>query len=383
MTERMPPRLRAIQEEAVAYRPRHSNLDALQPIWDAHMAQAREQIPELQIEAGGEAVYLGDLSPGCRSCKEGTWDCIFITMRCNLDCSFCYSPHALAQDFVASAFGRTQDEIGRNHARTHITGISFSGGEAFLEPDKLFEWVAWFKQRFPEKYTWVYTNGLLATEGHLRRLKDLGVDEIRFNLAATGYDHPTVVEHLVSAGTLLPNLTVEIPAIPAHATKLLASLADWSALGVKFLNLHELIYEPGSNSATLPGARQLVVTADKHRCEIDPDSRALTLAVMKQVQDEKLLMAVNDCSLQSKLGQLRGRRQSLAPLMIESYEKPLGNGVYESICAYRADQVRFFHPDDLPELCQQYPDHHFVRLHRLAPLSVHEGERWVRFERLD
>lgn len=379
----MPVHLRAIYEEVSQLQRERSNLDTLRPIWEEHISRARQQIPGIHVEAEGEIAYLGELSPGCRACKEGTWDCIFTTMKCNLDCEFCYSPHAIPRDYAGSVFGRTPQQIAENHARTHVTGISFSGGEPFVDAQRLFEWVAWFTSRYPDRYYWVYTNGLLAGEEKLRRLGELGVDEIRFNTAAIDYDHPTVMRNLATAARFIPNVTVEIPAIPKHAHKLLSCLAEWCALGVRFLNLHELIYEPGTNSASMPGARRAIITADGHRTEINPGSRDLTLAVMKRVQDENLPLSVNDCSMQSKIRQLRGRRRNLAPLVKAPHERLVDDQVYESYCAYRGqEEVRFFHPDSLPEMRQRYPDYQFVRLVRTAPLSMNDRGRRIAFEKL-
>ena len=409
MTETMPECLKAIYEET--HRFQHptlgnlrlqpsslppSNLDVLQQAWAAHVSEARRRIPGLHVEAGGEVVYLGALSPGCQACKEGTWDCLFVTMRCNLDCAFCYSPHAIPRDYAGSVFGETPEQIAANHARTRITGVSFSGGEPFVEVQRLFDWVAWFKARYPDRYYWVYTNGLLASAEHLRRLGELGVDEVRFNTAATGYDCPQVVRNMAAAARLIPNVTIEIPAIPEHAARLLSCLADWCALGVRFLNLHELMYEPGTNSAAMPGPRQDVVTADGHRSAVHPRSRALTLAVMERVQEKGLPLAVNDCSLQSKLRQVRGRRRNLAPLVSAPYEKLIADQAYESCCAYlrrsrlqavrppdtAGQEVHFFHPDALEAMRQRYPGHAFVRLVRTAPLSLQDRGRWIVFEKL-
>ena len=379
----MPVRLRAIYEAVNRLQQEPSNLETFQQTWKEYISRARQQVHDIHIEADGEIVYLGGLSPGCRICKEGTWDCIFTTMKCNLECEFCYSPHAIPRDYDGSVFGRTPEQIAENHARTHVTGISFSGGEPFVDAQKLFEWVAWFTSRYQDRYYWVYTNGLLADEEKLRRLGELGVDEIRFNTAATGYDHPMVMRNLATAARSIPNVMVEIPAIPEHVPKLLSCLAEWCALGVKFLNLHELIYEPGTNSASMPGARRAIITADGHRTEINPESRALTLAVMSKVQNENLPLSVNDCSMQSKIRQLRGRRRSLAPLVKASYERLVDDQVYESYCAYLGDkEIHFFHPDSLHEMHQRYPDYQFVRLVRTAPLSLNDRGRWTAFEEL-
>lgn len=377
----MPAPLRAIDEQVSQHSQERSNLDAFRPVWEDHLSTARQQIPALYSEADGEVVYLGKLSPGCQACKEGTWDCIFVTMRCNLDCEFCYSPHAIPRDYAGSAFGATLEEIAANHARTRITGVSFSGGEPFADMSRLLDWVAWFKSRYPTKYYWVYTNGLLAGEENVRQLRQAGIDEIRFNLAATGYDHPTVMRNVATAAQLIPNVTVEIPAIPDHAPKLLSCLADWCTAGVRFLNLHELMYEPGTNAASMAGARQVVVTADGHFTEINPASRAVSLAVMRQVQDQNLPLSVNDCSLQSKLRQLRGRRRNIAHLAQAPHEKLVQDQVYESYCAYRGEEdYFFFHPDSIHAMRQRHPDYEFVRLVRTAPLSVYDNGIWITCE---
>jgi pyruvate formate-lyase activating enzyme-like uncharacterized protein len=380
-TGTLPASLSAIREEATRNRLPASDLERLHGAWQAHVSRATQQIEDLNVQGQGETLCLGELSPGCQACKDGTWDCIFTTMRCSLDCDFCYSPHDIARDYAGSLMGATREEIAENHDRTQIRGVSFSGGEPFEEPEKLFRWVAWFTSRHPLTYYWVYTNGLHAVKPKLRRLAQLGVDEIRFNLAATGYDHPAVLENLAAAARLIPTVTVEIPAIPEHAAKLLSCLEGWAGLGVKFLNLHELLYEPGTNSASMTGPRWSFVTEDGHRSAINPESRLLTLAVMQRVQDDRLPLSVNDCSLQSKIRQLRGRRRNLVPLVKAPHEKLVRDQVYESYCAFQnGDEVSFFHPDARGEMCRRLPDHRFARMVRTAPLSIHDPGKWIVFE---
>lgn len=383
MIDDVPIPLRSIYEAVNSSPQPASNLDSLQPIWEEHAARALALIPDIHIEGGGEILCLGELSPGCRACKEGVWDCVFVTMRCNIACPFCYSPHSIPADFAGSAFGATPEQIAANHHRTRIAGISFSGGEPFSRPQTLFDWIAKFKALCPDKYYWVYTNGLLASEEYVRRLGELGIDEIRFNLAATGYTHRAVLKNVAAAARYIPNLTVEIPAIPEHRPKLLAALSTWSALGVRFLNLHELMYEPGTNAAALPGPRRAVVTADGHHTEIHPESRALMLAVMQRVNADHLPLSVNDCSLQSKLRQLRGRRRSLAPLMKAAHERMIDDEAYETYCVYEDDtHYRFCHPEALPEMRTRYFDCRYFRLVRSAPLALTDPGRWIAVEEL-
>lgn len=379
--EGIPAPLRAIYESIDNARLRIPNIDELQITWAKHVNQLRSQIPAIHIEAEGEIVYLDELSPGCQACKAGSWDCIFMTSKCNLNCEFCYSPQALPMEYIGSVFGTSPEQIAENHAQTLITGISFSGGEPFLELPKLIKWVTWFKERFPKKYIWVYTNGLLPDETSLFQLGEIGLDEIRFNAAASGYTHPTVMNNLVKAARFIPNVSVEIPAIPEHELKLLSSLREWVERGVKFLNLHELIYEPGTRSAVMRGKRQPVNLPDDHFFELNPESRILTLKVMKKVQAENLALAVNDCSVQGKLCQLRGRRRNLAPLVKTPYEKLAGDETLDSFCVYRDEQDYFFcSVDTLPDVRSHYPDHKIVKVRREAPLFLGGKKRWIACE---
>jgi pyruvate formate-lyase activating enzyme-like uncharacterized protein len=384
MERAFPEVLKTIYQEVSDTKSLKPTIDSMISSWEQHISITRKCIPEINIENGGEALYLGALSPGCQTCKDGTWDCIFITIKCNIACPFCLSPHGLPDNYTASTLGNTQDEIIENHKKTTIKGISFSGGEVFLEPNKLFDWIAIFKSHYPDRYYWLYTNGILAEEKYLRKLGKLGVNEIRFNAAATGYDNPSVMKNIASASNHIPNVTVEIPAIPEDEQKLLSTLEKWSRLGVKYINLHELMYGPDTNSETMDGQRQTIRTGAGYLVSFNPVSRHLTLSVMQKVLEKGYPLSVNDCSLQSKIRQVHGIRKALTPLLLEEHEKFVGYEVYETCCAFRdKNDYHFFHPDSMPELRNHYSNNYkFFRLARTAPVSVRDSGRWVKFEEI-
>lgn len=384
MASAFPEELHTIYQEVCVIKSLKPTINSMNPSWEKHISMTRKSIPEINVENEGEALYLGTLSPGCQTCKDGTWDCIFITKKCNIACPFCLSPHGLPDNFTASTFGNTREEIIENHQKTTIEGISFSGGEVFLEPPRLFEWISFFKSKFPHKYYWIYTNGLLAEEKYLRKLGELGVNEIRFNAVATGYDNPSVMENIASASNHIPNVTIEIPAIPEDEQKLLSTLEKWSHLGVKYINMHELMYDPDTNSETMGGQRQTLRTGAGNLVSFNPVSRRLTLSVMQKVLDEGYPLSVNDCSLQSKIRQVHGLRKALTPLLLEEHEKFVDGEVYETCCAYRdKNDYHFFHPDSMPEIRGRYSNTwKFFKLARTAPVSVNDSGSWVRFEEI-
>lgn len=381
MPDDMPAFLYRIADEVREYWGQAYAPSDLQSDWQDYLVQAKQRIPSLTVNAEQATVCLGELSPGCQACKEGTWDCLFVTQKCNLSCSFCYSPRGIREDFAGSAFGDEPEEIAENYARTRIKGISFSGGEPFLEPERLVNWVSFFHRHFPEAYLWIYTNGMLIEEGMLQKLSAYEVDEIRFNTAASGYDNRVVMKNIKMASSYFHRLTVEIPVIPEEAQKVRDCLEVWAELGVHYLNLHELLYEPGSNSWEMAEPRQLICLPDGHIAAEHPACRRVILEVIEQVQYKGLPLNVNHCSLPNKVHQIRGRRLSLLPLTKAPYEKLLEAEKLESYCLYDDfGEVRRAHPDELPALRRSLPGTHCVRLERTAPLGVRDPGRWVTFE---
>lgn len=368
--------------------------EKLTALWAEHADRVHREAPYAMVEEGGETIYMRELSPGCQACKAGRWDCLFLTQRCNLSCSFCCSPSLRKERVPLSAFGRDVEEIIANYGLVQPQGISFSGGEVFLEFDRLLQMARVFRTAFPAAYLWVYTNGSLVTAEQLAGLGRLGIDEIRFNLAATGYTNAGILQVVGQACRSIPNVAVEIPAIPDDSEKLLAAVETWSRLGVRFLNLHELMYEPGSLSARLPGPRISLHTPDGHFTEIDPRSRELTMRVMQIVHEHGLPLAVNDCSMQNKLRQVRGRRVLMGRLVERlpgSTEILDEEGYLQTICAFGpAGKPDFLHPDAYslqqnkrPAARKQPASIRYLRLRRLSPLSIYEKYNWELVEELD
>jgi pyruvate formate-lyase activating enzyme-like uncharacterized protein len=353
-----------------------------QAAWAAHVQLARQRVPDVRISGDGEALHVGALSPGCQACKAGQWDCIFTHTACNLNCGFCLQPKAPGQRRFGSVLGSSPAEVAGMHARARITGVGFSGGEPLLDRAGLLGWIRGLKAHGPTKYYWAYTNGLLLRDGDLEQLAEAGLDELRFNLAASGYDHPVVLQRLAEAARVLPAVTVEIPAVPEDAPKVFQGLAAWSSAGVRYLNLHELMHEPGTNSGDLPGLRLAQWMDDGHANSVHPFSRGFTLAVMERVVRERLPLHVNDCSMQSKALQLRQRRRSLAPLFKQPYEDLVGEDSLESACARSGNQVTWLNLAEVSAMRCRHPRHQFFRAVRKAPLARNEPSRWTSLEPL-
>ncbi|MDY0376682.1 MAG: radical SAM protein [Desulfobacterium sp.] len=182
--------------------------------------------------------HTGELSPGCQLCGQGDWSCLFVNNLCNASCFYC--PSAQKNRSVPGTgnleFNRPESYADYVNA-FGIKGVSFSGGEPTLSFDRVVPLLKTLRRRsITSLYIWMYTNGILITEDKLRILRDQGLDEIRFDIGAVGYN----LEKVKMAVGVIPRVTVEIPAVPEDVETLKQVVQDLDAMGVNFLNLHQL-----------------------------------------------------------------------------------------------------------------------------------------------
>jgi pyruvate formate-lyase activating enzyme-like uncharacterized protein len=350
--------------------------------WKRFAVSLKKEVPGIIAEDKNTTLRYGKMSPGCILCKKGKWDCIFMTMDCNLDCSFCYSPAKQRQHTRKSAFGSSIEQVADRYRRLGIKGIGFTGGEPLMEFESLIAWIKGLRHRLPGNYIWVYTNGLLLKEKYVDTITGSGLDEIRFNLAATGYSNKDILSIARYASRKIPAITVEIPAVPQDRDMLLPALESWIKAGVKYLNLHELICEPGTNSEIYREQCDMLTLEDGHRTGIMAQSRLLILEVLKFAEKKRLSLNINICSLSNKLKQIRDRRNNFGRLLKKSYERISDREFLETILIYRNSRdFRFINPGSYYE--DRYKSYNAVRLIRRAPLSVYDtDEKYFNFQRI-
>ena len=188
----------------------------------------------------GSKPHVGPLSPGCRICGDGGWDCNFINTLCTRYCFYCPQDRTIKQESQSETEG-----IVFNNPAEHvlfvktfnIKGVGFSGGEPLLVADRLLAHISAIRQELGDSiYLWMYTNGDLVNREVLQKLRAAGLDEIRFDLSARSYN----LDPVILAKEYIPAVTVEIPAIPEDYDLLKNLLGKMAAVGVNFLNLHQL-----------------------------------------------------------------------------------------------------------------------------------------------
>ena len=283
-------------------------------------------IDKLQWTYKNTKPYLHDLSPGCRICGNGGWSCLFINGKCNCRCFYCPSPQ---DDISVPTTNRLVFDTSNNYVdyihHFNFNGVSFSGGEPLLTFERTLDYIRTVRRNGPDDlYIWMYTNGSLMTPDHIRKLKDAGLSEIRFDIGATDYD----LKKLRMAIGHIPVVTVEIPAVPEDLNRfpdLVPILAD---NGVNYLNLHQLRLTPHNmmhlkkrNYTFLHGEKVTIL-----------ESELAVLDLFKTAVDQGWTLPINYCSFTYKHQFQRAAARKRSALVIaKPYEALTESGFIRTI----------------------------------------------------
>ncbi len=190
----------------------------------------------------GTKVDCNGLSPGCRRCGDGVWSCLFVNGRCNGRCFYC--PTAQDDDGPPVTNGlafTSPEDYAAYVAALGFSGVSISGGEPLMTPELTLTYLRAVRKRCGDDvHLWLYTNGTLLTADLCSRLRDAGLDEIRFDLGAVRYH----LKKLRLAVGCIPTVTVEIPAVPEDEKLLKRKMVEMAETGVNHLNLHQMRLTP-------------------------------------------------------------------------------------------------------------------------------------------
>ena len=238
--------------------------------------------------------YYHQISNGCKICGAGKWSCLFITNECNANCFYC--PTSQNEDTLPSTQGLDFNDplVYANYVNAFgFKGVSFSGGEPLLHFDKTLAYLKAVREHCaPDLYVWMYTNGILASEKYFQELAKNGLNEIRFDIGATGYQ----LSKVKLAKGIIPNVTIEIPAVPEELDKLKQLLPEIIDAGVTNLNLHQLRLTP-HNAEKLISKGYTIVNAER---PIVLESELAALELINFAQENELKIGINYCSFHFK-----------------------------------------------------------------------------------
>jgi uncharacterized protein len=265
----------------------------------------------------GNKISTGQLSPGCMICGRGEWSCLFIGSLCTANCFFCPQDRKNKNNQppkeLELLFDNPDDYVDYLE-KFKFKGVSFSGGEPLLQYEKILTFIRKIRERLGKGiYVWLYTNGDLINRDKLIALKEVGLNEIRFDIAAGKYNLKAVE---LAAG-IIDKVTVEIPAVPEDYKILKRCLPRMKAIGVAHLNLHQLF-------ANHYCYHKFV---DRHYTFLhQPDipileSEMTALRLIKYALDNNIGLAINYCCAMYKHRfQKKAYKEKFQPFIKEGYE---------------------------------------------------------------
>lgn len=142
----------------------------------------------------------------------------------------------------------------------------------------------------------MYTNGTLATEENLRALGEAGLDELRFNLGASGCSD-RVIEHIATAKKYIRYVGIETPITPELYETFMQKKDKILATGFDFMNCAELHLNP--NNIDNYAGESLYMSRQGYISPIW--SRDLTLKLMETATSEHWKPLIHDCSNPHKI----------------------------------------------------------------------------------
>jgi pyruvate formate-lyase activating enzyme-like uncharacterized protein len=260
-------------------------------------------------------------------CGGGGWGCNYINHLCTRNCFYCLQDRSIKEECES----RTDRIVFKDPAKYilflkafQIQGVGFSGGEPLLVLDRLLAHIAAIRQEFGDSlYLWMYTNGDLADRSVLKKLREAGLNEIRFDLSARKYDLGPVS----LSKEYIPTVTVEIPAIPEDFDLLKDLLGEMESAGVNFLNLHQLM----ANECNYKALRQ----RNYHFLHQDQipvfESELCALKLLMFAREHQVQLPINYCCSAYK-NRFQGRdvRKRQSRVILKGFEEITNAGYIRS-----------------------------------------------------
>ena len=290
---------------------------------------------------------------GCKSCLLGTGlSAVRKTNKCNLQCKFCYN-YGQLEDIPPVGEGmweiggtkfyeRDIDLLLSIHKKP--TGISYVYLEPFMEIEKYLPVIKKFSDAKIHQH--MYTNGTLASEQTLRAVGEAGLNEMRFNLGASGCSDQ-VIENISIARRHIGRVGIETPMTPEFFDAFITKKDKILATGLDFINCAELHLNE-NNIGNYYGENMYM----SRQGYISPIwSRELTLRLMGLAVEENWDLAVHDCSNHTKFA--RGLNLSSQAGMwfgASSYACEFPKIPYDAFLPILRDEgFRFISEEELPE----------------------------------
>ena len=199
-----------------------------------------------EFKNAGASIVWGWQSKACIECTgSGGSETFSTTFKCHRDCYFCFNYNvADYEKFVQEGCPWKKGLSDARIRYSDLAAIGLTGGEPLLVLDDSIEFLEMAGKAFPHAHKRMYTSGDLLTEEGACRLRDAGLQEIRFSVKQD--DPAERQERVLSAMELakryIPDVMVEMPIIPGTKDRMCELFDRWAQIGIDGINLLEFCF---------------------------------------------------------------------------------------------------------------------------------------------
>ena len=167
------------------------------------------------------------------------------TFKCHRDCYFCFNHNQPDYEKFFREGCPWEEGVDRAAAENGaLACVGLTGGEPLLDLENALRFLGRAGELWPGAHKRLYTSGDLLTVEAAARLRDAGLDEIRFSVKDD--DAPEQQERVIAAMRLakefIPSVMVEMPVIPGARTHLQQLFRQFEDVGIDGINLLEFCF---------------------------------------------------------------------------------------------------------------------------------------------
>lgn len=196
---------------------------------------SRKNNPRKITRTPANSLLLGKMPRGCQLCVRGAKLVLFVTGLCTRGCYYCpISEKRGGRDVIYANERpvRSTRDIVEEAALIDALGTGITGGDPSLRFERVLKYLRLLKRKFGKRHhIHMYCGGELS-EGQLCKLRQAGLDEIRFHTWS-----PKPVKLALNVGL---HVGVEIPATPNAYARTISLFRGLDRVGCEFVNLNEL-----------------------------------------------------------------------------------------------------------------------------------------------
>lgn len=265
------------------------------------------------VRNAGASIVVGHLSPACVECTgENGSETFSTTFKCHRDCYFCFNKNLPEYQHFFDCGCPWEETLERCYAENPTLGcVGLTGGEPLLDLDASIALLSRARDLYPTAHMRMYTSGDLLTEEGAQRLRDVGLDEIRFSVKDD--DTPEQQKRVLTAMRLakqyIPSVMVEMPIIPSpgNEERMFALMQNFDEVGIDGINMLEFCFpfanwdEYAKRGFTLknPPFEQMYDYGYSGGLAV-AGSEELILRLMLRAMEAELKLGMHYCSLENK-----------------------------------------------------------------------------------